>query len=279
MSQQQKYFRILGINPTTDKGAIKKAYRKLAFKYHPDVNDSPEAQSKFIELSDAYDVLMGVKKAPKSRKPKSNSAQSTTAKDNNVSREERVKAAKDRYEKAKHRELEEEANYYFKLISGWKWRFMKLFGMVSSVFALLLILDFILPTQNELFVVENTTTNDLYGQVFFEIDNNVHYFDYLKASLIQRYPLIEIHFTPLFNDFKSFSFVGGPEASQYVKPMFCYLYFFPIVIVLLLLPLLTVWYKRPTPLFSIMYKLSYYISPLLFLIICLSNWRIFQMFL
>ena len=36
---------------------IKKAYRKLSLKYHPDKNPSPEAASKFAEIANAYDVL------------------------------------------------------------------------------------------------------------------------------------------------------------------------------------------------------------------------------
>lgn len=280
MNSKQKYFQILGITPTSDKSVIKKAYRKLAFKYHPDVNDSPQAQSEFVKITDAYDILLGVKKSPKSRvNSKANSSPNPDRKSTKEEKEERVKAARARYEQAKKRELEEEAQYYLKLIQGKKWTFLKRFSIVSALFAVLLCVDFVLPTKNEFIVLDTVSTNNAYSIVSFELENSEHYFDYSQTSSLKYFPLIEVHFTPIFNDFKSLSYVGGPEKSQFIQPVFCYLYFFPIVITLLFIPLFTVWYKRPTPIFSILHKISVYVSPVLFLIICISNWRIFQIFL
>jgi DnaJ-class molecular chaperone len=53
----QDYYDILGIPRSADSDAIKKAYRKLARKYHPDLNKSSEASKKFAEVQEAYDVL------------------------------------------------------------------------------------------------------------------------------------------------------------------------------------------------------------------------------
>lgn len=49
--------RILGIEPTTDKYAIKLAYRKMAKKYHPDINKSPDATEKFQKINEANEFL------------------------------------------------------------------------------------------------------------------------------------------------------------------------------------------------------------------------------
>ena len=54
---KQDYYDILGIDKNADKKQIKKAYRKLALKYHPDKNPSKEAEEKFKEISEAYAVL------------------------------------------------------------------------------------------------------------------------------------------------------------------------------------------------------------------------------
>ena len=49
---------ILGVDKNVDDSTLKKAYRKLSKKYHPDVNlDDPTAEEKFKEISHAYTIL------------------------------------------------------------------------------------------------------------------------------------------------------------------------------------------------------------------------------
>ncbi|WP_145560576.1 curved DNA-binding protein [Yersinia mollaretii] len=51
------YYAVMGLKPTASLKEIKTAYRKLARKYHPDVSDEPDAESKFKEVAEAYEVL------------------------------------------------------------------------------------------------------------------------------------------------------------------------------------------------------------------------------
>jgi molecular chaperone DnaJ len=51
------YYEILGVSRNATKEEIKRAYRELAMRYHPDRNKSPEAEEKFKEISEAYAVL------------------------------------------------------------------------------------------------------------------------------------------------------------------------------------------------------------------------------
>ncbi len=51
------YYKILGVSRDVDKDELKRAYRRLARKYHPDVNKEPGAEEKFKEINRAYEIL------------------------------------------------------------------------------------------------------------------------------------------------------------------------------------------------------------------------------
>jgi curved DNA-binding protein len=62
MAQPRDYYAILGIERNATDDQIRKAYRRLARQYHPDVNKSPDAAKRFAEVSEAYEVLSDAEK-------------------------------------------------------------------------------------------------------------------------------------------------------------------------------------------------------------------------
>jgi len=73
--EYKDYYKTLGVSKTATEGEIKTAYRKLARRYHPDVNKDPQAEEKFKELNEAYQVLSD----PEKRKSMTSLAQNGSA--------------------------------------------------------------------------------------------------------------------------------------------------------------------------------------------------------
>ena len=63
MTSKQNYYEILGVSENASDEEIKKAFRKLALRYHPDRNSNAAAEEKFKEISEAYSILIGKQKS------------------------------------------------------------------------------------------------------------------------------------------------------------------------------------------------------------------------
>ena len=62
MSTKRDFYEVLGVAKTASAAEIKSAYRKLALKFHPDKNKAADAESKFKEINEAYQVLSDAQK-------------------------------------------------------------------------------------------------------------------------------------------------------------------------------------------------------------------------
>ena len=62
MTTKRDFYEVLGVSKTASAAELKKAYRQLALKYHPDRNKAADAAEKFKEISEAYEVLGNTEK-------------------------------------------------------------------------------------------------------------------------------------------------------------------------------------------------------------------------
>lgn len=59
---KKNYYQLLSIQPDADQDIVKKAFRRMAHKWHPDKNDSLGAKEMFIQIQEAYECLKDSKK-------------------------------------------------------------------------------------------------------------------------------------------------------------------------------------------------------------------------
>jgi molecular chaperone DnaJ len=62
MSEKRDYYEVLGVPQTADEQEIKRAFRRLARQYHPDVNKAADAETRFKEINEAYEILSDAQK-------------------------------------------------------------------------------------------------------------------------------------------------------------------------------------------------------------------------
>ncbi|KAJ3020910.1 DnaJ sub B member 13 [Thoreauomyces humboldtii] len=62
ISSPSDYYKVLGIDRSADNAAVKRAYRKMALKYHPEKNMTKEVMNQFMLIGEAYDVLIDAKR-------------------------------------------------------------------------------------------------------------------------------------------------------------------------------------------------------------------------
>ncbi len=255
---RSKYYKILGLQSSASENEVRKKYRLLAMKYHPDRNENESAQEKFIEITEAYEILTGKKALPKSAKKTT-----TTAAEKQRNREERVKEAQKRYKEQVLKEYLENERYYQSLINGKRWKIIRLSAVIGALLSLFILLDYILPHHFEKDSVtqfkRNVTVQSgsgVIGLVKTQRENQ-YWVSRIDYDLFARTRDVYVESSWIFHNAIRLHTRGKLHSTTY--PMhFNYYSFAWLLAIFFFVPLGTVLYKRKKISFTFFYFLSYY---------------------
>tara|TARA_Y100001978_G_scaffold90346_1_gene81016 strand:- start:319 stop:1149 length:831 start_codon:yes stop_codon:yes gene_type:complete len=212
-----KYYKILGLPNQSDKKLVKRAYRRLAMKYHPDKNDDRKANEKFILINEAYAKIMD----ESTHQNTWNTYQNKKEKAKEEELKKRMQWAK-KYAQYKKDQEERIAEITYNKIQhsalGWIY---PLISWVCIGFAFLLFLDFMVMNTKDLDVdfdrsyVDMATEKDVLLFKDKESDEFIGEFavhlDDVKRLEFSKKVKYKCQLTPIFNELVTLTFYHQDE--------------------------------------------------------------------
>lgn len=266
----KKYFQILGLPETASQDEIKRQYRKLAMRIHPDRNPSPKAKEEFLQLTDAYEILIGKKPAPRASRSISKSADKSST--------DRVKEARQRIFEQQEKERLENEIYFQGLFKGRKWKLIKLSAVIGCILSVLIICDYFLPYHVESTEITHYAIKIDNGGRF--VSRNVivtssreeYWLEQMDYTLYREYPTIHIVKSWIFHN--AITVLSDQKTHIAAFPViFSFYSMHWILLIFFLLPVIIVFYKRRTVWYTIGYQIALYLSTGLMLLYLLLSDR------
>jgi len=190
-------FRLLGLPSDSSEADIRRQYKKMALRLHPDVNPDPLAHEAFIRLTKAVEILLN----PNYKEESSVRTSRKSGKESEKERLERMRVAKVRFEQQKKRQEKDNDLYFASLTSGKRWSIYKMIMRFSLMLALAMSTEYFLPLHYEKDVLIGSSKSLNNGIIKsnitrIELENNGKYFVQNNAYAWKRaYPEVILETT------------------------------------------------------------------------------------
>ncbi|MES2799458.1 MAG: DnaJ domain-containing protein [Bacteroidota bacterium] len=248
-----KFYKILGLDEDASEEEIRRRYRSLAKKLHPDHNTSHNAQEQFILINEAYEGIIFLRKQEKEYRP---------TKRKEKSKEERLKDARKRYYDQIRKEEIENQRFFDLLTSGKRWRFIKIVAVIGCLLTAINLVDYFLPYRYEkdkvISYVLNSKSEAKQPTILTQNGHKI-YLKYIRYTLYSSYPSVFIERTRILNEKVNVVSIQKIKHERF-EVGFGFYFFRPFFLFIFMLPSVAVFYRKKTILFTLLWYLSYYLT-------------------
>ena len=253
----KKYYKILNLTENASLKEVKKRYKQLAKKYHPDVNKEKNAHSKFLKIKEAYEKIVDPEKSETTikRRPKPKSKYDKY-------REEAHKA----YKKRQKKKQEEIEAFYMSLRKGWRRNWVYVNVTLGVIFSFFLMLDNHLDLENKaanVNFIDNQVYQSYNGHVVQGIETQSEQFlylaDYHNISSLNTYPEIVVNETRIFH--YPVNVVHTLPYKRVTIPVhFTFIWALTLVVVVFLSPIIILLFRKNNAWFVFFHYITLFVS-------------------
>lgn len=284
---RETFLELFGLPHGASEEDIKKRYRELALKLHPDVNPAPNAQEQFRLIQKAYEFLINEDKQlnlmyQQYKSTKGGNKQKAPAEDE-LSIEEKRAQARERakyYAQQAHKEAEEiELQVFETLTQKVPWAIVRFLAGASVVFGLLILVDFFVPDYNHSRVLKHKIHKEIFQTSTFIFTNGdkikVEEALYLGTNAGDT---ITMQYSNILREFLGYRVSSPRGESRFVSADFSLFTFYPMFGLMFLLPGILFVYQANEVKFYLLYFASCVAFPGLILHYVLSEDKLLHVF-
>ena len=269
----EKYYKLLGLTSSASDALVKKRYRELAKKFHPDKNKDENSTKIFQEIKDAYEHIL-------------NRDFTSTKKDipttQKTPEQKFHENAWKRAEQLKKQEAEELLQFYDSFRIGWKKKIVTIVALLGAICILGLVADDFLPMRESIEIVEDFSANPSHslgndyvyevkfrnGETLWLNHQNIHQLDNLPPLIIAK---TSVFHQPVYVESKS----GANKIRTNIH--FTFYWAQAVLFIFFILPIVIYFYKRNDVFFVLGNYLTFTISSSLLLVFLLNDLKIIHL--
>lgn len=272
-----QYYNILGLEPSASDAEVKRRFRELAKKYHPDRNPNQDATEVFQRLLDAYERIL--KKEFNNPKPVQSTHRRKSTQDQH---REFHRKAWERYEQMRKEQERELNSFYDTFIKGPKMTIKLVISVLAVVVLFCLIADEFLPNHsiNDRVVSYNRTRYQSVGDHFvneiYTASNHSYFVADYQPSRFEQYPKVTIYETAICRLTKEIKHKNAFETSI-IEVHFTFYWMRIILYIFLVIAVIFPFYRKRSTIQVLGSWFVFFIIGSTISLFFISNFRILSM--